>query len=190
MTIIQFDLAGGARVDLPADIVAQRLIERLQDQSKTILASRPRIGEYLHGQGGIYVGDILGSDGVLYGLVTGTEMDIGRAKWGPDGERDLSDWDGLSNTKRLRNESPAAKLASDYERDGHADFYLPARRELLIAAANVPHLFGKDGWYATSTPCGSGSAWVVDFEDGSVYVGGRLDEFRVRPFRSIIHSSL
>ncbi|VFR32426.1 hypothetical protein BER2_1684 [plant metagenome] len=187
MSTIQFDLGGGASIALPADAVAQKLIEQLRQQSKTVAPSRPKIGEYLTGQGGIYVGDILGNDGVLYGLIASQEQDVGRARWAEDGARDLSDWDGLTNTNRLRNGCPAAKLASDYEADAHADFYLPSRRELMVAAANVPHLFGKESCYWTSTPCGSGNAWGVSFENGFVSYWYHDGELRVRPFRRFTH---
>lgn len=191
MTTIQYNLGGGATIALPVDIAVKQLIEQLQKEShQALMAPRPKIGEYLPDQGGIYIGDILGDDGVLYGLIIGQEEDIGQVKWGPDGEHDLSNWDGLSNTNRLRNECPAAKLASDYEADSHVDFYLPARREMLIAMANVPHLFGKGSYYWTSTPYGSSSAWVVDFESGYVCTGYRGGEFRGRPFRSFIASPL
>lgn len=184
MTTIQFDLGGGSSVALPAHSAVKQLIEQLERRSfQWPVQSRPKLGEYLPGQGGIFAGDIRGDDGITYGLIVGVEEDIGRAKWGPDGERNLSSWDGMGNTNRLRNECPAAKLASDYERDGHVDFYLPARREMLIAAANVPHLFGKGSWYWTSTPYGEDFAWNVDFEHGFVYVDNRSREFRVRPFR-------
>ncbi|MGB3290981.1 MAG: DUF1566 domain-containing protein [Burkholderiaceae bacterium] len=187
MTTIQYDLGGGATIALPADVAVKQLIEQLQKNSRPVLAERPKIGEYLSGQGGIYAGDILGNDGILYGLIASKEEDIGRVKWGLDGERNLSDWDGLSNTNLLGTECPAAKLASDYEADGHVDFYLPARRELIVAQANIPHLFGKDSWYWTSTPCGQASAWAVDFENGYVDTLSRFNEFRVRPFRRFTH---
>ncbi|NYT76525.1 DUF1566 domain-containing protein [Alcaligenaceae bacterium] len=183
MDTIQFELGGGASIALPADKVASALFERLQQQHPA-QPTRYKIGEYLHGQGGIYAGDIQGDDGVLYGLAIGKEQDIGKAKWGPDGERDLSEWDGPGNTNRLnRADHPAAYLAAQYEVDGHMDFYLPARREFLIAMANVPKLFGKDSYYWTSTPIGSSSAWAVAFESGLVSLLNRSYEFRVRPFR-------
>ncbi|MFT0533982.1 hypothetical protein ACMHYJ_14310 [Castellaniella hirudinis] len=188
MTTIQYDLGGGATIALPADIAVKQLIEQLQrDARQATTQPRPQIGEYLSGQGGIYVGDIRGNDGVTYGLITPKDEDIGRAKWGAEGELDLSDWDGLSNTNILRADCPAAKLASDYEADGHVDFYLPAHREMLIAMANVPHLFGKDSWYWSSTPYGSYNAWAVDFEIGDVLTDGRYNEFRVLPFRRFTH---
>lgn len=186
MNTIQFDLGGGASIALPVETVAQRLIENIRTgAAPQPAAKRPRIGEYLVGQGGIYAGEILGDDGTTYGLVIAEPQDVGTARWAPNGERDLSEWDGLTNTSRLRNECPAAKLASDYEADGHADFYLPSRREMMIALANVPHLFGKDSWYWTSTPRSESYAWAVDFENGLVHYDNRLYEFRVRPFRRL-----
>lgn len=155
MNTIQFELGGGASIALPADKVASALIARLQESSKSP-RTRYQIGQYAPGQGGIFLGDILGNDGVTYGLIGSKEPDIGKAKWGKDGELKLSDWDGLSNTNALRGKGyPAADLAAGYEADGHVDFYLPARRELLLGAANVPQLFNKKDWYATSTPYGS-----------------------------------
>lgn len=183
MNTIKFELGGGASLSLPSDVVAQRLIASLQAHGKSEPDRRPKIGNYLPGQGGIYVGDILGDDGVLYGLVAAKEEDIGKVTWGQSGALPLSEWDGLSNTNRLRDESLAAKLASDYERDGHCDFYLPARRELMVALANVPRLFGNEGWYWTSTPRADDYAWAVDFEYGLVDNDYRNNEFRVRPFR-------
>lgn len=147
---------------------------------------RPAIGDYWEGQGGHYAGDFRGSDGSVYGLIVAPGDDVGRAAWGPTGERELSDWDGLANTARLRNECPAAKLAVGFERDEHSDFYLPARRELQLAAANVPHLFGKESWYWSSTPYSEDYAWAVGFERGTTNFHFRTFEFRVRPFRRFI----
>ncbi len=148
---------------------------------------RPVIGQEWLGQGGIYAGDFRGGDGTTYGLIVGKEEDIGRARWAPDGERDLSDWDGLTNTARLRNDCPAAKLAAGYVRDEHTDFYLPARRELQLAAANLHDTFGKESWYWTSTSQGEYYAWAVDFEHGRTDLDYRNNEFRVRPFRRFIY---
>lgn len=149
---------------------------------------RPLIGQYLEGQGGVYAGDFRADDGFIYGLISGEEEDIGRARWAPEGELpDLSNWDGLANTRALHDTCPAAKLAAGYQRDGHSDFYLPAQRELLLASANIRHLFGKDGWYATSTPYGMNCMWAVDFDDGRTYGLNRSNDIRVRPFRRFIY---
>lgn len=181
MNTVQFDLGGGAVLALPAHTVAEKLISSLK-QATAPVSGRHKIGEYLPGQGGIYAGDIQGDDGALYGLIIPQPKDVGTAAWGPDGSLDLSDWDGLSNTNTLRAKYPAAKLASDYEADGHCDFYLPSRREMMIALANVPDLFEKSGWYWTSSLRGS-YPWAVAFERGFVSIFDRDREFRVRPFR-------
>ncbi|MFT0547887.1 hypothetical protein ACMHYO_16350 [Allopusillimonas ginsengisoli] len=81
MDTIQFELGGGASIVLPTEKIASAMLERLQQQYPAH-PTRHKIGEYLHGQGGIYVGDIQGDDGVLYGLIIGKEQDIGKAKWG------------------------------------------------------------------------------------------------------------
>lgn len=187
MNTIQFELGGGALLALPADTVAERLIASLREKAHPLSSpttrARHQIGEYTSGQGGIYLGNIRGDDGTVYGLVMSREEDIGKAAWGKDGSLDLSAWDGLTNTNSLLDRCPAAKLANEYEADGHCDFYLPSRREMMVALANVPHLFGKDSWYWTSSPRTESYAWAVDFEYGCVGYGNRGSEFRVRPFR-------
>lgn len=180
MNTVQFDLGGGAVLALPTSTVAEKLIGSLK-QATAPLIGRHKIGEYLSGQGGIYIGDIQGDDGLLYGLIT-PNQDVGTAAWGPEGDLDMSSWDGLSNTNALSDKYSAAKLARDYEADGHCDFYLPSRREMMVALANVPDLFEKSSWYWTSSLRGS-YPWAVDFENGSVDVTSRHYEFRVRPFR-------
>lgn len=189
MQTIQFDLGGGAAIALPAGVVAQRLIERLSQPTETKHApNRYRLGEYVSGQGGYFAGDILGDDGVTYGLITAGREATVKGKWGADGEIDgLSHWDGLTNTNALRKRgSPIADLVAGYEKDGHTDFYLPARRELIIAQANVPHLFDKC-WHYTSAPCGDSNAWVVGFEGGYVGILNRSYEFAARPFRRLTY---
>lgn len=55
------------------------------------------------------------------------------------------------------------------------------------AAANVPHLFGADSWYWSSTPRTESFAWAVDFEHGYTLSDRRRNEFRVRPVRKFIY---
>lgn len=172
---------------LIASLLASPEPEALAAAPTPEASGRPAIGEYWPGQGGIYAGDFRAGDGTVYGLIVAAEEDVGRARWAQDGNRDLSDWDGLANTAALRTDCPAAKLAADYVRDEHSDFYLPARRELQLAAANVPEKFGKESWYWSSTPYSESYAWAVDFEDGNTFSSFRLDEFRVRPFRRFIY---
>lgn len=187
MNTVQFDLGKGNKLTLPADTVAERLIASLRS-APPAPSNRYRIGEYAPGQGGIYLGDICGDDGTTYSLIMSREEDVGRAAWGRDGPLDgpldLSAWDGLTNTNSLLDRCPAAKLANEYEADGHTDFYLPSRREMMVALANVPHLFFNQGsWYWTSTPRTESYAWVVGFERGLVSSDYLTCEFRVRPFR-------
>lgn len=182
---IQLDLGGGSRLEVPARIALDALLERLS--STPSLLSRPAlIGAALPGQGGIYAGDILGDDGTVYGLVAAEEDMQGTYRWSPDdGETQASSWDGLVNTNallRFDSSHPAARVAKAYSADGHTDFYLPAKREMQIITANLPHLFQPEPYW-TSTPCGSRYAWAVHFEDGRVSDWGRGTEFRVRPVR-------
>ncbi|WP_353630668.1 hypothetical protein AADG64_22440 [Achromobacter xylosoxidans] len=182
---IQLDLGGGSRLEVPARIALDALLERLSSTPSRL--SRPAlIGATLPGQGGIYAGDILGDDGVVYGLVVASEDLDGTYIWGPeDGERTASTWDGLVNTNDLlRHDTThaAARAAKAYSADGHADFYLAAKREMQIIAANLPHLFQPKPYW-TSTPCGSYAAWAVLFENGYVDGWNRGFEFRVRPVR-------
>lgn len=179
-----------------ADAMAsmERLMQSIGRAEAPVVAAqpgiKPQIGDYWPSQGGFYAGDMRGDDGTIYGLIVsdcGDARDAGSAKWGPDGERDLSHWDGLDNTRRLVKESPAAKLATTHSADQHSDFYLPARRELQLAAANVPHLFGNESWYWSSTTRFEDYTWAVDFEDGYTYRNGRNREFRVRPVRRFIY---
>lgn len=182
---IHLDLGGGSRLEVPARIAFDAVIERLSSTPTRI--SRPAlIGTTLRGQGGIFAGDILGDDGVVYGLVIADEDLQGTYQWSPnEGEIQASSWDGLVNTNallRLNSSHPAARAAKDYSADGHADFYLPAKREMQIIAANLPHLFQPKPYW-TSTPYGSNCAWAVHFEFGSVDTWYRSYEFRVRPVR-------
>jgi hypothetical protein len=184
---IEFDLGGGVKMALPTETVVRNLLDSLRQQPSTTKSSSPRIGEYLTTEGGIYAGDILGDDKVLYGLVISEEIEIGTAIFGHEHNGDLSQWNGLSNTNTLLGKSPAADLAANYERNGHCDFYLPARRELMIALANVPQLFNPKDYYWSSTPRGNDCAWAVYFEGGIVRNNTRGNEFRVRPFRRFTH---
>ncbi len=78
MTTVQFELGGGASLALPADVVAARLIDCLRSHQAPAISTnaRPRIGQKLAGQGGIFVGDILCDDEILYSLIDSVEADV------------------------------------------------------------------------------------------------------------------
>jgi hypothetical protein len=143
------------------------------------------VGQYAEGQGGIYIG-LTAQGRHLFAAVAPLD---GEFEFGGYGDKleGYSDLDGAENTRKLleRGGHPAALAASEYTADSHADFYLPAHRELLQVVASEG--FNDDGEYTwTSTPYGSDSAWAVSFETGYVSLWGRNREFRVRPVRSII----
>lgn len=94
--------------------------------------------------------------------------------------------DGLANTLAMAAaECPAALRVRALAIDGHSDWYLPALGELNAAAANVPELFEKDGWYWTSTQHSRSSAFAQAFGYGRSCWCGKDLEFRVRAFRRI-----
>jgi hypothetical protein len=151
----------------------------MENQMKDLI-----IGQYVEGQGGIYIGQ----NAAGKHLVIAANAVDGEFEFGGYGEalEGYSDSDGTENTRKLleRGDRPAARAAADYTADGHSDFFLPSRRELMLAfaALGVDEEF-SDVW--TSTPYGSFGAWAVYFEYGYVCNWYRYTEFRVRPVRII-----
>lgn len=131
--------------------------------------STPAIGQEWPEQGGIFIGSRL-IDGALHHLVI------------PGGkEFDLAD---------VEFEQLASAINERGEVNGHSDWRAPDQEDMMLAYINVPDLFDKDDWYWTNKPYGSNYAWAVGFECGGVDFWCRGLEFRVRPVRSIIASSL
>lgn len=146
----------------------------------------PAVGEYWPGQGGRLIG--MHPEGGY--LVVGEPLE-GKFQFGRY-DQDLTGFsptDGETNTRALfcLGDAPAALAASKYTADGHHDFYLPSQTEgaMILGALGL-----SDGIFWTSTPYGSYGAWAVNFEDGGVYLWYRTDEFRVRPVRRVIPSSI
>ncbi len=84
-------------------------------------------------------------------------------------------------------------MATKGEINGFSDWRHGSQEDLMLAYINVPGLFCREGFdsiQVTSTSYGSYDALFVDFESGRVATNCRSNEFRVRPFRSIIASSL
>ena len=80
---------------------------------------------------------------------------------------------------------PAATWAANYTEDGHADFYLPSRIELLMCYLHAPQVFKTSGWYWSSSQYSRNGAWCQACEYGLSSAYGKDSEFRARPVRSI-----
>lgn len=146
----------------------------------------PAVGDYWPGQGGRLVG--MHPEGGY--LVAGEPLE-GKYQFGRY-DQDLtffSPTDGETNTRALLGlgDAPAALAASEYTADGHHDFYLPSQTEgaMILGALGL-----SDGVFWTSTPYGSRYAWAVSFASGTVDHWTRRYEFRVRPVRRVIPSSI
>lgn len=137
----------------------------------TTAVAIPTIGQSWPEQGGIYIGSRL-KDGQVHHLVIpgGTEHDI-----------------------KASHNNAAERIAEKGEINGFSDWHHGDQRDVMLAYINVPELFERKGYdsiQVTASPYGSPSAWAVNCESGRVDILYRTNEFRVRPFRSIIHSSL
>jgi len=176
-------------INLFAPDHAQR-IEGVEIRAFDTVSGVPPLGAYWPGEGGHNAGLVRGENGQpdYYLIVAAGPAAEFRAEWGgyehkTDGADSASD--GMANTKALlldSEEHPAARLAWDYRAAGHADFYLPARRELQVAEANAPELFSK-GYHWSSTQYSAYDAYGVVFEDGWQSSGVKVDERLVRPVR-------
>lgn len=167
---------GKATLTVPAEEAARIPIDSfVQTKAPTIEPKQPpRIGEYWPGQGGVYAGLMRGTDGQPdYHLIVAADDDgfADEIVWGGHGQDEpaaKSEWDGQANTLALvssEHDHPAAEWAVGLVIDGHADWYLPARREAALCYATVPELFEK-AWHWTSTQCSPGYAWGQYFGDG------------------------
>ncbi len=148
----------------------------------------PAIGEYWPGEGGVN-GGLFPGDGKPYYLIVPTGADaeakLEFGSYGKEAEGAASAHDGMTNTADLvetDDDYPAARFCAKFERDGHNDYYLMARREAQFLEITVPLVFSK-GYHWTSTQYSALSAYYMDFGDGwlisDVKFSGRL----VRPVR-------
>ena len=139
--------------------------------SETTVILVPAIGQPWPEQGGVYIGPRL-IDGQTHHVIIpgGTEYDI-----------------------KASHDNAAERIAAKGEINGFSDWRHGSQEDVMLAYINVPGLFHREGMKSiqtTSTPCAEDGAWAVDFESGAVFIRYRLNECRVRPFRSIIASSL
>ncbi|TDV04646.1 DUF1566 domain-containing protein [Paraburkholderia caballeronis] len=183
----------GGKLVVPHEAAARAWLDKVlaaSDASATTTAiAVPRIGEYWDGQGGIYAGVMpLEDGGIAHRIVS-----IDEAKDFEYGGYDHtvagadSKLDGLANTQALLSDSkehPAARWCTDYAKDGHSDFYLPAQRELSLAWATIATVFGPY-WYWSSTQFSAYNAWGQYFDGGYQDNAIKYSKGRVRAFRRL-----
>lgn len=148
----------------------------------------PAIGEYWPGEGGVNGGLFPGGDKPYYLIVpTGSDAES-TLKWGGYGDElngAKSPWDGLANTADLVDvdtSHPAAQFCAAFERDGHKDFYLMARREASFLEITVPQVFTQ-AYHWTSSQRAADLAYYMDFVDGWLLSYGKHYERLARPVR-------
>lgn len=139
----------------------------MSTESKTIATPIP--GQPWPEQGGIYVGSRM-IDGAVVHIIAapGVEYDLPGVPF-----------------DQVENAIPA-------ELNGHTDWRAPDQEDLMLAWANASEHFVQQGaesiYWSRSTHHGWPRA--VCFEYGYVLFRNRRREFRVRPFRSVIASSI
>ncbi len=157
-------------------------------ESASTALTPPAHGEIWQGQGGRYIctlpplfdapaRHLVAGEGEAEDLAYGPAMNVPGA---------CSHFNGPANTAALLatdKDHPAAQWAAAYTADGHTDFFLPARLDLLMAHICAPQLFKKAGWYFSSTQDSRDDAFVQDFENGDSDCTSKGDEHRVRAFR-------
>lgn len=164
------------------------LSEAPRPAENTAPASLPAVGAVWPGQGGVYAG-IIHCEGTDYHLIVSQAAEHSGLAWGGYGSEvdgASHDCDGQANTADLMaddTDHPAARWAAEVNADGHADFYLPSRRELRLCWVNVPELFDKKTWYWTSTQYSAHFAWFQNFGDGGQGDDGKHYEGRARAVR-------
>lgn len=199
---------GSTRIETQNSTLARLVLEQaagLQAQPLAAFAMAtlestilpPAIGQYWHGQGGIYAGLMRGENGLPdYHLIV-PPAEAGEAEaitWGGAGQTEegaASEYDGAANTAALvasEHNHPAAHWAAELEHEGHKDFYLPSRRELRLCWVNVPEQFARK-WYWSSTQSSPDLAWLQVFADGLQLRARKLSELRARAVRRVLATS-
>ncbi|MGJ7544603.1 DUF1566 domain-containing protein [Variovorax sp. LT1R16] len=150
----------------------------------------PAAGEYWAGQGGHFICTQPALLGLPARHLIFGDLEHDELAYGPyeDIEGASSQLDGAANTRALlaaSDEHQAAKWAATYTADGHTDFHLPSRVDLLMAYVCAPQLFNKSGWYWSSTQVSRSGAFVQDFEYGFSYWDDKDFRHRARACRWI-----
>lgn len=186
-----FVTVGASANQAPSLLSAEPLAARFETSG--FLLSTPEIGEYWEGEGGIFIGWMPARDGnPAYPLVVacapGSEFKAAFGGYGHETKGADSAHDGAANTLALLSDGqdhPAASFAAQYTADGHSDFYLPARRELMLGEINVPEVFTK-GAHWSSTQRSADNAYSLDFEGGWQDLSGKGLERVARPVRRVL----
>ncbi|MHC5351658.1 Lcl C-terminal domain-containing protein [Metapseudomonas furukawaii] len=202
MNLITIEV-GQTRLETPNAHLARQVLEHAAGISPALEFAElvagapvpPAIGQYWHGQGGVYAGLVRGEDGHPdYHLVVPTDASATAKEvaWGAAGEsEDGAGYarDGLANTRALcdsEHDHPAAQWAASLEIEGHRDFYLPSRFELALCYANVRELF-EERWHWSSTQCSPNHAWLRGFDAGTQLSARKDNAYRARAVRRVVN---
>lgn len=145
----------------------------------------PAIGSEWPSQGGINGGLVPARAGVPAHYLIIAKDDTDDCSWGASDKKTnaTSKWNGAANTALLLKENcPAAKIASQYIASGHANFYLPACGEIYSCYMNAPETFKVGQWYWSSTQSSETTAFIMNFL-GYQYIGEKYKNLRIRPVR-------
>ena len=182
---------GDLTISSPDEGVVLKLATLAIAAAPAIAASGiPAIGESWPGEGGMNGGLFPGGDKPYYLIVpTGADAES-NLEWGGYGQEldgAKSPWDGQANTAHLasskrEHDHPAAQFCAAFERDGHNDFYLMARREASFLEITVPEVFTQS-YHWTSTQRSAYSAYSMAFEGGWLSHNVKSYERLARPVR-------
>lgn len=157
-------------------------------------AKIPAVGELWPCQGGVNAGLVDARDDVPAYYLIVAEKDLpSMYTWGGHGigSKAKSKTNGLFNTSILLSEDPehpAAKAATEYQADGHKDFYLPAPTELHQAYLNLAIELNFNGtyyWSSMEEAAANTHAHALDFSTYSQGRHSKLTPLSVRPARRI-----
>ena len=133
-----------AEAMLKAVFTASESVPEPGDDSKEIVVTPPPIGEYWHGQGGIYAGLARGENGQPdYHLVLAMTKPQQHFTW-----------------------EAAKAFAQRVTVEGHLHFTLPNRIESALLFANLRDKFDTNYWYWTGTKHSDSRAFSQSFYSG------------------------
>jgi len=159
--------------------------------NKLEVLAPPKLGEVWKGQGGILGALVRGINGEPdYYLIVpcAKKIILPYGGYGEDEPGANCGYDGAANTAALvasKIGHPAAEFCASFKFEGHADYYLPARREFRALWCTVPELF-EDGWNWTSTQFSAYNAWFQSFGYGLQHYNGKDHQGRVQPVRRLL----